>query len=855
MISKKWLCLAVAGIAGMAAFAGVAQHTLTYKPFEFDASSERPRRLVEPATVQPPSTQGPFIPSVVDLSTLSPSANNTAVLPRAPVKKEQRPEAPGLTEEQADQLRAAAALQPIQSQHVQTLRDNGHRQAPLAIAGPILNLISEFEGPDMSECCGAGGAVPPDPDLAVGTNHVVAVVNSAIAVYSKNGALLSGPIEADSFFQGVTGCTGSFDPVALYDEQADRFIIGFDANDGKNFCMAATQTGNPAGAWNRYSFGTVFVNGEFFDYPHAGVGQNAIFLGSNIFGPGNAFTGRVFSINKAQLYAGQPLSTPVRKDIADGTPWPMQLHGTAPADGAHYFVTDNDFDGNVYSVWKWTEPNNAATAMFKVGTIDLAAFTGVTANFPIDQTQLGVSVAIQGNDWRTLDAEWRNGNLWFTHQMSCNIGAGPTGCIRWAQLNPVTPSVTQAGVISIFGKSLSFPNLAVDANNNMAIGFTTMGPTKRPSVYVAGRMSTDTPNILRDPVEVKKGETIYSAFDGSPGRWGDYSGMVADPDGQHMWYLGEYSKAGMAEPYVPNDFGNWGTFIQQVGFGADDHLFASNFDNPRVALEFYALTNLEDADTAPGGFVTPGEIVNWRYVVINTGEQKLRNILIKDDKLTTANNPQGIINCPRNELDIGEDMFCETFGTAITGQYTNTATINAVGVDGTPLTTTNSSNYLGFIPLVGAVCSTTPGSVGCNQALPDDGTQVTSTIIVAGCTTVTDVNLGLSLDHTYTGDLFIRLTSPTGTTITMLNSPINGNDNCSTDNVRALLDDASGSGNVDAQCRTVPPAIIGTFKPSSPLSAFNGQAGNGVWTLRVDDVFSGLDTGTLNDWSLQLSCQ
>jgi len=41
--------------------------------------------------------------------------------------------------------------------------------------------------------------------------------------------------------------------------------------------------------------------------------------------------------------------------------------------------------------------------------------------------------------------------------------------------------------------------------------------------------------------------------------------------------------------------------------------------------------------------------------------------------------------------------------------------------------------------------------------------------------------------------------------------------------------------------------------PSLPLSAFNGHTGNGTWTLTVQDVFL-QDTGTLNDWSLQLTC-
>ncbi len=138
---------------------------------------------------------------------------------------------------------------------------------------------------------------------------------------------------------------------------------------------------------------------------------------------------------------------------------------------------------------------------------------------------------------------------------------------------------------------------------------------------------------------------------------------------------------------------------------------------------------------------------------------------------------------------------------------------------------------------------------------PDPSTlgTVTSSFTVSGCTTIDDVNVGLSIDHTWVGDLLITLKSPNNTTITLINSPVGGNDDCSGNNVRTLLDDASANGNVDQQCGAGDASIFGTFQPSSPLSGFNAGGGNGTWTLTVNDVYPG-DTGTLNDWSLQLTC-
>ena len=112
----------------------------------------------------------------------------------------------------------------------------------------------------------------------------------------------------------------------------------------------------------------------------------------------------------------------------------------------------------------------------------------------------------------------------------------------------------------------------------------------------------------------------------------------------------------------------------------------------------------------------------------------------------------------------------------------------------------------------------------------------------------------MSVNHTYVGDLLISLTSPGGgATVRLVNSPVNGNDNCPGNNLRTLLDDSSSGAIVDSICTTNDPAIFGNFKPSLPLSAFNGHTGNGTWTLTVQDVFL-QDTGTLNDWSLQLTC-
>jgi subtilisin-like proprotein convertase family protein len=104
----------------------------------------------------------------------------------------------------------------------------------------------------------------------------------------------------------------------------------------------------------------------------------------------------------------------------------------------------------------------------------------------------------------------------------------------------------------------------------------------------------------------------------------------------------------------------------------------------------------------------------------------------------------------------------------------------------------------------------------------------------------------VGFDHTFVGDLIVTLTSPQGTTVTLMNQPggfnNNGRNFCNT-----VLDDSASD-----LIQTITPVgspYTGLFKPASPLAAFNGQNGNGTWTLTVTDVFP-LDGGNVRAFSL-----
>jgi subtilisin-like proprotein convertase family protein len=105
---------------------------------------------------------------------------------------------------------------------------------------------------------------------------------------------------------------------------------------------------------------------------------------------------------------------------------------------------------------------------------------------------------------------------------------------------------------------------------------------------------------------------------------------------------------------------------------------------------------------------------------------------------------------------------------------------------------------------------------------------------------------GTGLQHSYVSDLAMALVSPRGTGVILMNLPggiaNEGQNFCNTvfdDDARNSIQSITGAG----------APYTGSFKPASPLTAFNGQSANGTWVLQVADFFTP-DAGTLRKFSL-----
>lgn len=135
---------------------------------------------------------------------------------------------------------------------------------------------------------------------------------------------------------------------------------------------------------------------------------------------------------------------------------------------------------------------------------------------------------------------------------------------------------------------------------------------------------------------------------------------------------------------------------------------------------------------------------------------------------------------------------------------------------------------------------------GAGGNIPDDGIAPTCfPITVTGVGALSNsyglASVCLDITHTWDSDLEITLVSPSGTSI-----PLSIQQGGSGDNFTGTC--FTGTATTSILNATAP--FTGDFLPETPLGqANNGQNADGIWTLCIQDIFTGF-SGTLNSWSI-----
>jgi uncharacterized repeat protein (TIGR01451 family) len=154
------------------------------------------------------------------------------------------------------------------------------------------------------------------------------------------------------------------------------------------------------------------------------------------------------------------------------------------------------------------------------------------------------------------------------------------------------------------------------------------------------------------------------------------------------------------------------------------------------------------------------------------------------------------------------------------------------------------------------VADNSPGGaiidLSCNQPT---SSQIVRTFAVPTNYAVRDVNLGVFLNHSYRSDLRIFLSSPGGSTVSILPWTTNAQ---SGDNLNDLFDDEAAAAITTHVAAAIdpltptPPPYSHSFRPANPFTVFDGQNANGTWTLRICDAV-GTDVGNFQRADLYIT--
>jgi hypothetical protein len=437
--------------------------------------------------------------------------------------------------------------------------------AGLNVPSPILN----FDGigyPGVSCNC-----APPDTNGEVGATQYVQMVNEGYQVFNKTtGASLLGPSGITTLwsgFGGVCQTNGSGDPVVIYDQIANRWVITQFAGVSvpTDECIAVSTTSDATGSYFRYDF---HLGSNFFDYPHLSVWPDAYYMSMNVFNSaGTLFLGpQPFAFDRAKMLAGLPatfVSTGVTGGGSENVYLPSDLDGSIlpPAGAPASFV---EFPGGgAYRIFHFhadfTTPANSTFTLF--GSPAAAAFTELCATTRTCVPQLSTTNKLDGiGDRLMFRLAYRNFGDHEAIVGNFSVSSGGVAGIRWFELRNVT-----SGPVTVFQQSTYQPDAtwrwmgsaAMDQQGNLAVGFSASSASIHPDIRYAGRLFTDPLNVLT------QGETTLFAGAGSQtgtlNRWGDYSDLTVDPvDDCTFWYTQEYIPA--------NGSSNWRTRIGAFKF-------------------------------------------------------------------------------------------------------------------------------------------------------------------------------------------------------------------------------------------------------------------------------------------------
>jgi len=429
-----------------------------------------------------------------------------------------------------------------------------------------------------------GGRVnPPDVSGDVGPNHYVEMINLVFGVYSKTGTKLLGPVKIGDLWAGfaIDECAeASGDPVVLYDQMADRWILTQFTTRGIDFpdeplnlfynCVAVSTSGDPTGSYYRYAFTTGY---NFPDYPKYGIWRDSYLITTREFGilDPDIYGVGIYGLERNKMLAGNP-GARAASVLLEQHQVPINLFGDGllppdidgqkkPKNDVPAPIVGTQDDGGPYgatsdavNIWefdvKWRSTPDVSVRL--ATQLPVAPFDSVFPCGPASDRdclpQPGITDTAQYLDFlnrqrplhRLAYRAFKGHDSLVTNQ-SVEARPGVAG-VRWYEIQRKgsTYTVAQQGTYAPNdGVHRWLGSVAMDHSGDMAVGYSVVnGTTVFPGIRYATRRASDPPGTMGAEATVIDGTGVQRTTNS---RWGDYTTMSVDPvDDCTFWYANEY---------------------------------------------------------------------------------------------------------------------------------------------------------------------------------------------------------------------------------------------------------------------------------------------------------------------------
>jgi hypothetical protein len=448
---------------------------------------------------------------------------------------------------------------------------------------------------------------PSDNSLAVGRDHIVQIVNSQLAVFTKQGRTVWGPVSTNAIFAGFGGvCEArpNGDAVVRYDQLADRWLIvmpifrrtkfgedrlqpGAPARPGEParaekgrpgppppllpapaagqppedhesagtfaMCYAVSVGPDPLGDYHRYAFERTL----FPDYPRPAVWPDGYYVPTST--GDDVIEKHACVVERNKMLSGQPAREQCRvihgvnflnnADVEGSALPPAGAPNIMLAAGGTQLANVFEDDG-VYA-WAfhtdWDDPVRTR--------LDGPVKIGVAPYHYLCNGQLSNCVPQPGTTHR-LDAQgdkimqrvvYRNVNgresIVAVHSVDTSRRGGG---VRWYEFR-IDPSrqlrLHQQGTYAPDAGYRWLASPAMDKRGNIAIGYSFGDTTHFPGQRIAARLAGDPPGVMT----FRESVLVEGEAPQELMRWEDYSQTALDPsDDCTIWYTGDYIKKGAA---------------------------------------------------------------------------------------------------------------------------------------------------------------------------------------------------------------------------------------------------------------------------------------------------------------------